>query len=117
MSVVLNFCRHRRRGRKFDEMPKEMPSPESPPDDIVQLQEIAQLTEGYVGERIANLTTLQSSVVALRFWRGMGYAQIASALGLRTAAVRQILHRARVSIRSRPSAIMEWAARRARDGE
>lgn len=111
MSVVANFCKHRRRGRRLGDMPREIPSDEPPPDDMAAAREIAEVAHHAVGERVGGLTALQSSVVALRFWDGMGYGQIASALGLRVAAVRALFHRATVSIRSRPSAMMEWVAK------
>ena len=49
---------------------------------------------------LLRLPLRQRHAIVLREWRGLGYTEIGEALGLSTAAVETLLHRARRSLRS-----------------
>ncbi|HZO96147.1 MAG TPA: sigma-70 family RNA polymerase sigma factor [Gaiellaceae bacterium] len=94
--IAENVCLTRRRSafrRRRVETPvaidDTLAAPERESDRIVDLAEAVQ-----------GLPARQRRALLLREWQGLGYAEIASELGLSLAAVETLLHRARRSVRA-----------------
>lgn len=71
------------------------PAPGDSPADAAVATESAAIVE----TAVASLPERQRTVVVMRLWNGLSYAEIAAAVGRREGAVRSIMHHALATLR------------------
>lgn len=85
-AVALNTCRAEFRGREdFEMLPTDVAV--SDPSDPVE-KSIATETSTRIAKVIELMPPIQRAVVAMRIWDGLGYPEIAEAIGRSEATVR-----------------------------
>jgi RNA polymerase sigma-70 factor, ECF subfamily len=97
-AIATNQCRasFRRQSASTDDAAvSQAESPDPSPADCVAGEETARIVE----DAVAELSPQQRSVVALRVWNGLSYAEIGESLGLTEATVRSHMHHALGALR------------------
>lgn len=109
--IALNHCRSALRGKTlklvrtmggrdgdaaFDDLLDRRSAADDTPVDALVASESAAM----VASAVAALPERQRTVVVMRLWNGLSYAEIASAVGRREGAVRSIMHHALAALRS-----------------
>lgn len=101
-SVVVNYCRHRRRGPRREELPDDCAARGKGPAAVAELDEVGRALDSAV----FGLTPLQREVLLQRFVHELSFAEIGAALGLKTGAVRAVMWRAKARLERRMSRLI-----------
>ena len=108
-TVARRFCIKRRRGgpapHSLDASAETLADPGRGPEEWVASRQI----ETALADAIAALNPQQRDVLVLRDVEGLSAAETASVLGIRVAAVKSRLHRARVALRDRLAPVLDIA--------
>jgi RNA polymerase sigma-70 factor (ECF subfamily) len=100
-AIALNKCRAEFRKRSTDDCPLDLDttaaSSEPSPADTLLATETATL----VAAAVRRLPAQQQTVVILRIWQGLSYAEIAETLGCTDGTVRAHMHHALAALRLR----------------
>ncbi len=97
-NAALNLLRQN--GWNYDEIPEDFDGVVQPPQALEQREQIRQLVES-----VQELPERQRNAIVLRELEGRSYEEIAAALGVTDGAVRQLLNRARGTLRSAATAL------------
>src|SRR2546423_964299 len=97
-NAALNLLRQN--GWSYDEIPEDFDGVVQPPQALEQREQIRRLIES-----VQELPERQRDAIVLRELEGRSYEEIAAALGVTDGAVRQLLNRARSTLRSAATAL------------
>src|SRR5437764_3651046 len=97
-NAALNLLRQN--GWNYDEIPEDFDGVVQPPQALEQREQIRRLIES-----VQELPERQRDAIVLRELEGRSYEEIAAALGVTDGAVRQLLNRARSTLRSAATAL------------
>jgi RNA polymerase sigma factor (sigma-70 family) len=102
----------RQNGWNYDQIPEDFDGVIQPPQAVEQSEHIREVVQA-----VKALPERQRDAVILRELEGRSYEEISAALGVSGGAVRQLLHRARTTLRAgatsiTPPGLLEWLADR-----